>query len=110
MWLAAALVAAAGPQAAAQEDGLLMDFDFENASGTSVPDAATSGITATLHNQAKVVEMGKYHVLDLGNGTGYLDLTGQAGELFKGLNAYTQERQGGFQKNHAREIECHINH
>ena len=89
MWLAAALVATAGPQAAAQEDGLLMDFDFENASGTSVPDAATSGITATLHNQAKVVEMGKYHVLDLGNGTGYLDLTGQAGELFKGLNAYT---------------------
>lgn len=89
MWLAAALVATAGPQAAAQEDGLLMDFDFGNASGTSVPDAATSGITATLHNQAKVVEMGKYHVLDLGNGTGYLDLTGQAGELFKGLNAYT---------------------
>lgn len=73
----------------AQEDGLRMHFDFENVSGTSVPDAATSGITATLQNQATVNEMGQYHVLNLGDGTGYLDMTEQAGELFRGLDTYT---------------------
>ncbi|MCD8318567.1 MAG: alginate lyase family protein [Paraprevotella sp.] len=83
------LTAFTAPQLQAQEEGLRLHLDFENVTGTSVPDAASSGIKASLKNSAKVVEMGKYHVLDLGNSSGYLDLTSQAGTLFKGLDTYT---------------------
>lgn len=73
----------------AQADGLRLHFNFEQASGTTVSDATDSGITASLKNQAKVKEMGKYHILDLGTESGYLDLTSKAGDVFKSLNAYT---------------------
>ena len=73
----------------AQDDGLVMHFDFSKVSGTSVTDVGTSGIAATLMNQAKVEEMGKYHVLDLGAGTGYLDLSAQAGKLLQQTDTFT---------------------
>lgn len=57
--------------------------------GTSVSDTECSGITASLKNEATVSKMGKYRVLNLGSGTGYLDLTEQAGELFKSMDAYS---------------------
>ena len=72
--------------AQAQDEHLKMQFDFSNTSGTNVKDA-TSGITAKLMGQAQVVTMGQYHVLDLGNGTGYLDMTRSAGELVRSLGA-----------------------
>ena len=74
--------------AQAQEEHLKMQFDFSNTSGTNVMDA-TSGITAKLMGQAQVVTMGQYHVLDLGNGTGYLDMTRSAGELVRSLGDFT---------------------
>ncbi len=49
----------------AQEANLKMKFDFSNITGTSVKDDV-SGITATLVNNAKVMSMGKYKVLNLG--------------------------------------------
>ena len=64
----------------AQDESLKMRFDFENVSGTSVTDNI-SGVTASLKGVAKVVALGDLHVLDLGNGTGYLDMTAAAGEV-----------------------------
>lgn len=74
---------------AQDENGLCLHYNFEGVKGTSVPDASGSGATATLKNQAQIVEMGKYHVLDLGNGSGYLDMGQAAGEIFRQNNAYT---------------------
>ena len=65
----------------AQEANLKMKFDFTDVAGNSVKDDV-SGITATLVNNAKIMSMGKYKVLDLGNGTGYLNMTAAAGKVF----------------------------
>ena len=88
MLLACGLLASTSPFLQAQEEGLRLDFDFEQVSGTTVTDAV-AGITATLANGAQVEEMGKYHVLDLGGNSGYLDMTEQTGNLFKSLDTYT---------------------
>ena len=74
--------------AQAQNEHLKMQFDFSSVQGTSVTDPV-SGITAKVMNQAKVVQMGPYHVLDLGNGTGYLDMTTQAGSIVRGMDDFT---------------------
>ena len=74
--------------AGAQEENLKMRFDFENVSGTSVKDDI-SGITAKTVGAAKVVEMGDFHVLDLGNASGYFDLTKNAGSIVRQLEDFT---------------------
>lgn len=63
----------------AQDENLKMRFDFANVSGAQVTDNV-SGITARVVSPAKVETMGDYHVLNLGSGTGYLDMTAQAGQ------------------------------
>ena len=70
------------------QDNLKMRFNFENVSDRDVTDPI-SGVTAKIAGVAKVVEMGKYHVLDLGNAKGYLIMTSAAGEVMKGLKDYT---------------------
>ena len=70
------------------EEHLVMHFDFENVDGKNVTDPV-SGITAMLMNQASVEEMSDRHVLNLGNGTGYLDMTKSAGEVVRNLTDYT---------------------
>lgn len=72
----------------AQEDTLLLHYDFSQVSGTTVSDQSASGVSARLISQAKVETMGKYHVLNLGNGTGYLDMTQKAGALLKSADNY----------------------
>lgn len=72
----------------AQDENLKMKFDFNNVSGTSVKDDV-SGITATVMSSAKVMNMGKYKVLDLGNGTGYLNMTAAAGKVFSQNDDFT---------------------
>ena len=73
---------------AAQDDHLLMQFNFENVTGTSVKDDI-SGVTAKVMSPAKVVEMGSRHVLDLGDGAGYLNMTSNAGKIARQLNDFT---------------------
>ncbi len=70
------------------DERLVLRFDFTDVSGNNVKDPL-SGITAKLMNNAKVQEMGKYHVLNLGNDNGYFDLTSQAGQLFASQTNYT---------------------
>ena len=66
-----------------------LHYDFENISGSTVSDASGSGYDGKLFNTAKVVEMGKYKVLDLGSGNGYLDMGENTGNLIKGLSDYS---------------------
>ena len=47
-------------------ENLRIHFDFSNVSGTNVTDDV-SGVTASLKGAAKVIEVGQYHILDLGN-------------------------------------------
>ena len=72
LWLTTALMA--------QDAHLVMQFDFEKAAGMNVPDDI-SGVTAKVVSPAKVIEMGNRHVLDLGKGTGYLNMTINAGTV-----------------------------
>ncbi|MDO4993896.1 MAG: LamG-like jellyroll fold domain-containing protein [Bacteroidales bacterium] len=71
------------------DEGLIIRYNFENVSGKTVTDASGNGINGTLVNQAKVEAMGKYHVLNLGNGTGYLNMGTKAGTAIKALSDWT---------------------
>lgn len=73
----------------AQEDGLVMHYDFKEVSGTQVSDASGNRLYAELKNEAHITDMGKYKALNLGNGTGYLDMTASAGTVFQGLDTYS---------------------
>lgn len=74
-----------GISATAQTENLKLHYTFEGVTSTHVPDVSASATTAELKNNAKVFKMGKYHALDLGNGTGYLDMGTAAGEIIKEL-------------------------
>ena len=65
-----------------------MHFDFNRVDGTTVTDPS-SGITAKLIGAAKVETVGKYQVVNLGNNTGYLNLTSATGALLKSMHDFT---------------------
>ena len=77
-----------GSVLAQSEEHLKLHFDFENVSGTSVTDNI-SGVTAKTMGAAKVVELGSRHVLDLGNSTGYLNMTVETGKVVRQLEDFT---------------------
>lgn len=68
---------------------LKIHYAFNSVSGTTVTDESGNGHNATLYNDASVTEMGKYHVLSLGNGTGYLDMGTSAGSELTTTENYT---------------------
>jgi len=72
----------------AQDGNLKLHFDFSQTDGTNVTDVA-GGITAKLVGAAKVEQVGKYHVLNLGNATGHLNMTSAAGTVVQALNDFT---------------------
>lgn len=72
----------------AQEEHLRMQFNFENVSNTNVIDDI-SGVTAKMVGVAKVVEMGQFHVLDLGDASGYLNMTVNAGKIIRQVEDFT---------------------
>ena len=69
-------------------EGLKFRMDFTNVEGKNVTDDL-SGINAKVTGSATVDKMGDYRVLNLGNATGYLDLTAATGELLAGMGNYT---------------------
>ena len=87
LMVALSIIAMAGTTFA-QNERLKLHFDFSDVSGTQVKDNA-SGITAKTVGVAKVMKMGAYNVLDLGNNTGYLDMTAQAGQVVRSLEDFT---------------------
>lgn len=78
-----------GLTATAQTAGLKLHYTFDGVNGTQVSDASGNASDATLRNEAKVFKMGKYHALDLGNGTGYLDMGRSAGEIVSSLTDFS---------------------
>lgn len=73
--------------ASAQE--LKLHYDFSSVKGTTVTDMSASGIDATLRGSAKVQQMGKYQVLNLGTASGYLDMGTAVGNVFRQTDNYT---------------------
>lgn len=77
-------------QAQTESDAsLLLHYDFENVTGTTVPDQSASGVNATLVSPATVVAVGKYHALSLGSGSGYLNMGSGAGSVVRNLTDYS---------------------
>ena len=74
--------------ATAQQAELKVHFDFSNVSGKNVVDE-DAGITAKLMGAATVVDMGPYKVLDLGNASGFLDMTKNTGAVVRELSDFT---------------------
>ena len=75
-------------RAGAQDERLIMQFNFSNVEGSNVTDPI-SGITAKALGSATVSKLGQYSILDLGNSSGYFDMTAAAGALFKAQDSYT---------------------
>ncbi len=74
----------------ANDTGLKLHFDFSNATGNNVPEVVSGGtINGQLMNNAKIVKIGKYYMLDLGADNGYFDMTAQAGEILKGCDDWS---------------------
>ena len=87
LWIVA-LLAIATVQA--QEANLRLHLDFANASGKNVADTETgSGVTAKILSAAKLDRVGEYGIVDLGNGTGYVDLTRTTGAIAATLEDFT---------------------
>ena len=70
-------------------DGLLLHYNFDNVSGSTVNDASGHGLNAQLKNNAKVESMGSYHVLNLGGSNGYLDMGSGVGASFISSDNYS---------------------
>lgn len=74
----------------ADEASLKLHFDFENVSAGKVPNAVSgSSVVGTLKNNATVEKMGKYHVLNLGQSDGYLDMGEGAGKVIAGCTNFS---------------------
>lgn len=72
----------------AQEEHLKLHFDFSKMDGTSVTDVV-GGINASIIGSATIEKVGKYNVLNLGNASGYLDMTNAVGNIIKNLGDFT---------------------
>ncbi len=72
----------------AAQEHLIMQFDFSKAEGSNVKDNI-SGITAKAMSGASIAWFGECGVLNLGNSTGYLDMTSAAGNVLKACDNYT---------------------
>lgn len=72
-------------------ENLVLHYDFSNVSGTSVTDMSPTGADAELKGSAKIIAVGKYYAVDLGNGNGYVDMNAakKAGAVVKALGNHT---------------------
>ena len=73
---------------------LIVKHDFTTINDRNVTDKGEKQLVATLMNEATVrtigtAESGTFNVLDLGNGTGYLDLGAEVGKVMYHLEDYT---------------------
>jgi hypothetical protein len=69
--------------------GLKIHYTFDNVSGNIVTNDGDALYNGTLYNEARVLPMGKYHVLSLGNGSGYLDMGTATGNIISSMDNYT---------------------
>lgn len=71
------------------QDALMLHYDFSQVTSAKVKDLSGSAADATLMSGAQVETMGRYSVLNLGIGNGYLSMPASAGKIFAGLQDYT---------------------
>ncbi|MDR1121862.1 MAG: DUF6383 domain-containing protein [Dysgonamonadaceae bacterium] len=69
--------------------GLKVQYTFDNVTDNVVPDASGSGNDGTLYNESSIIQLGKYNALNLGNGTGYLDMGATVGNVISTMGNYT---------------------
>ncbi|MDR2086719.1 MAG: hypothetical protein LBP72_06040 [Dysgonamonadaceae bacterium] len=69
--------------------GLKVRYNFETVNDKVVADASGSGYDGTLFNEASILNIGKYNVLSLGSGTGYLEMNATLGNVISGMENYT---------------------
>ena len=71
--------------------GMKIQYMFDKVDGSVITNTApgATDYNGTMYNDASVIQMGKYNVLSLGNGTGYLDMGQSAGYLFPTIENYT---------------------
>lgn len=67
---------------------LQLHYTFDSYDGETVLDE-TGNYNATLKNNASIKELGQYHVLDLSNQNGYLDMGSKVGSLIATLSDFT---------------------
>lgn len=70
-------------------ENLKLHYNFENYDETTVYDVKANSYNATLRNNACIKRLGQFHILDLNNQNGYLDLGAKVGELVSGLTDFT---------------------
>ncbi len=73
----------------ASQGGLKVRYTFENVDNNIVPDLSGQGNNGTLLNNASIVSLGKYKVMDLGTANGYLNMGAAIGSVVSGMNDYT---------------------
>jgi len=73
----------------ASEGGLKARYTFDNVSNGVVPDLSGQGNNGTLVNNASIVTLGKYNVMNLGTANGYLDMGAAVGSVISNMNSYT---------------------
>jgi hypothetical protein len=76
-------------QVMAKDKSLKVHYTFEKSSSGIVKDVSGNGYDGLLQNNATVTKAGKYAVMDLGGGNGYLDMGEKAGELVATLGDFT---------------------
>lgn len=72
---------------------LVVHFDFSQVDGTIITDKAEQQLKGTLMNEAAIntlqTDEGNINVLNLGNGTGYLDMGARTGQILYNIEDYT---------------------
>lgn len=71
------------------DSDLKIHYTFDNVTNKTVQDESGSGNNGTLVNNASILTMGKYKILNLGDGTGYLDMGQKSGAALASLTDYT---------------------
>lgn len=73
----------------ASEGGLKARYTFDNVSNGVVPDLSGQGNNGTLVNNASIVTLGKFKVMDLGSGNGYMDMGAKVGSVISTMSSFT---------------------
>lgn len=71
------------------EGGLKVRYTFDNVTNGVVPDVSGQGNNGTFVNNASIVTLGKYKVMDLGSANGYLDMGAAVGGVVSTMSDYT---------------------
>ena len=72
-----------------KDKNLMVHYTFESTGSNRVMDKTGNGHDATLQSGAAVKKIGRYDVMDLGTGDGFLDMGARIGERMAALGDYS---------------------